>query len=127
MRSLRWCRFCLLLIEPRADAPHPRLGLDAPDPIGKGWDAAEILDDVLLRDHAHGHSTPGRIGYRYAEQSLGGKAPLGMMPESPVAEVRQDDFRPIYYMDSTGTRPGCHKIGSDTSESIEARCLQYDD
>jgi hypothetical protein len=94
MRSLRWCRFCLLLIEPLADAPHPRLGLDAPDPIGKGWDAAEILDDVLLGDHAHRYSTSGRIGYCDAEQRLGGEASF-RMPERTVAKVSKDDLRAV--------------------------------
>jgi hypothetical protein len=95
MRSLRWCRFRLLLTEPRADAPHPRLGLDAPDPIRKGWDAAEILNDVLLGDHAHWYSTSSRIGYRDAEQRLCGEASLRMMPQSTVAKVSKDDLRAV--------------------------------
>ena len=40
-------------------AAHPWLWADTLYPIGKGRDEAEILDDILLADPAHGDDAAG--------------------------------------------------------------------
>jgi hypothetical protein len=80
-------------VQPSAETTHPRLGPNAAHPVRERGDAAEVLDDVLLGDQAHRNGAAYRVGDRRAKQRLGRKAPLGVVPQSAMPEIREDELR----------------------------------
>ena len=83
-----------------ARAPHPRFRADASDPVGERWNPAEIFKNMLLADQANRHMPPGAIDNRDSKDRLREPKSFRMVPESAMAEVGDDLFRPVYYMDS---------------------------
>jgi hypothetical protein len=85
----------LLNIEPDARSRHPGFRVDAPHPIGEGWNSTEILANMLLGDQSHRDFATSGIGDRGAEHGFRGEASFCMMTQCPVPEVGQDHFRCI--------------------------------
>jgi hypothetical protein len=83
-----------------ARAPHPRLRADASDPVGERWNSPEIFKNMLLADQADRHMPPGAIDDRDSKDRLREPNSFRMVPESAMAEVGDDLFRPVDYMDS---------------------------
>src|SRR3546814_4757585 len=71
----------------RLCAPHPRLGPDAPHPIGEARDEAEILAHMLFADQADRHHAAGRRGDGRAEKALQHEDAFGMMAQGAVTEI----------------------------------------
>jgi len=54
----------------RLGTAHPRLGADAPHPIGEARDEAKIFAHMLLADKTHRHDAAGGDRDCWAEEPL---------------------------------------------------------
>src|SRR3546814_10632161 len=80
----------------RLCAPHPRLGPDAPHPIGEARDEAEILAHMLFADQADRHHAAGRRGDGRAEKALQHEDAFGMMRSEEHTSELQSLMRISY-------------------------------
>ena len=76
-------------------ATHPGFRAYGSCPIGEGRDEAEIFAHMLLADPAHRNNAAGREADGMAEYGLGHEYALGVMTQSPVAEVSKDGLRGV--------------------------------
>jgi hypothetical protein len=81
-------------------APHPRLRADASDPVGERWNSAEVFKNMLLANQTYRHMAPDAVDDRDSKDRLREPDSFRMVPESAMAEVGDDLFRPVDYMDS---------------------------
>ena len=77
-----------------ARAPHPRLRADASDPVSERWNPAEVFKNMLLADQTDRHMAPGAVGDCDSKDRFREPDSLRMVPESAMAEVGDNLFRP---------------------------------
>jgi hypothetical protein len=71
---------------------HPGLWHDQACPVGKAWDAAKVILDMLFADQANGHLSAITVGDGDAEDFFCHPDAFGMMAQGPVPEIREDEF-----------------------------------
>jgi len=105
-------------------APHPWHRLDRSSPVRETRDETEILGDMLLADPACRDDAARREGDRHTEDRLGHEDALGMMPERPVPEIRNDLLRRVDYVDSIKMARKLRRMSRGKRDFVEARMFK---
>ena len=94
--SARWyCEGIDLLVDGLGTA-HPRLGVNAANPVGEGWDMTKIFFYMLFGNDAHGNGAAGRDGDDGAKELLHEEDAERVMNKDAMAEISAAGFRLVH-------------------------------